>query len=170
MKKKVKKTTELSALFFFLLGAIFGYLVSAPARYEAALPLDKIGVTVKTNTGTVIPDKQTIEMTSTVGNIIRYVTNAAAVTQIVYVYRELSNFVTAEPVATGQSLELLTFDVYKNHYTLPLSFPRWQVGLSYDAFQNKLGVSVGYRIWDRFSVMLGSDFKGLQIGLNVLID
>ncbi|RJR31884.1 MAG: hypothetical protein C4574_00595 [Candidatus Latescibacterota bacterium] len=167
MKKKDKKTTELSALFFFLLGAIFGYLVSAPARYETDRTPSAADVT---NTGTVIPDVTTIEAVGKIESIVRFVTNQSAVTQIVYVYRELSNFVTAAPVSTGQSLEVLTFDVYKNHYTLPLSFPRWQVGLSYDPFQNSLGVSVGYRIWDRISVMLGSDFKGLQIGLNVLID
>ncbi len=180
MKKK-NRDTEMGRGWCFLTGLIIGFIACAMVGWNpfGTFPSSPFspGAAKNTNTGIVIPDIGTLETVSTVGNIIRFVTNETALTQIVYVYRELSNYVTAAPAATGQTLETITFDVYKNHYTLPLSFPRWQAGVGISApFGSAQGDSFGisvygsYRFYDRLGVWIGSDFKSVQIGLNVLID
>lgn len=174
---------ELGKSWYFLIGLVLGFLACAMLGWNPFGTFPKpslsttLGVTVNTNIGSVVPDAGTIGTVGTLGNVIRFVTNAAAVTQIVYVYRELSNFVTAAPAATGQTLDAVTFDVYKNHYTLPLNFPRWTIGIGASLpFGSAQGAGVfpavfaGYRFYDRWGVWAGSDFKGVQIGINILID
>jgi len=121
--------------------------------------------TVETDPGVplIIRGFDTVEVT-------RHITNAGVVTQVVTLYREFTNFVTAPPVRTRQTLERVEFDIYKNRYILPLSFPRWQVGIGYDILNGAINIHAGYRFWDRWGVTASVGINRVEIAINVFID
>lgn len=151
----------------FLAGVITGMRVSID---------NGISTVMATNvTGTVTPDKTALRKITTdrVNAVVRHITNAVAVTQVIAVYAGYSNLLTSPPVRERQDFENVEFSIVSNRYALPLSFPRWYAGAGVE-FEYASGrfsprLETGYRFASRWSAEAGISLRAMDVSITYYI-
>ncbi|MEM4625265.1 MAG: hypothetical protein QXJ28_00650 [Candidatus Pacearchaeota archaeon] len=155
--------------FFFISGIIFGLVCGywlwgkkSCNKINIVGNSDGPGIITKTNIISIMRFNPNLVKTNVITNLY---------TVYLKLYNEYTNTILSEPVLKRQGFDNIEFKIYKQDYSLPLSFPKFTFGLGvgYNFYRSKIDTyfSIGYRVYENFGLntILSGDF--LSVGITI---